>query len=266
MELKQILVLIDNLPQATDRLNLAIDLAKRHRAEIVGLNVVAHHLLPVRRGNDKEMGEELSQLFLKTTKAAEVKAHWVSADAKALGGGVAEAINHYATFADLVVLGQSEHGSKERRAGDNLPEKVVFGSGKPVLIVPYTGQFQSVGSKVLVAWKTNRESARALVDAMPLLKAAGSTHIFEVNPSKGELADMQSLRGYLSAHGVKAEVETSAITELHIGDVLLNRVADEGSDLLVMGGYADLHFGTYVLGDVAKHVLRHMTIPVLMSH
>lgn len=265
MELKQILVFMDDPGHSADRLDLAVNLAKRHKAGIVGLHVVPHHLLPLRRGHDQDNREELSRLFSEKTKAADVRGEWVSADAKVLGG-VVEAINHYATFSDLVVVGQSEHGSSERRATDFLPEKVVFGSGKPVLIVPYTGKYSSAGDKVLVAWKTGRESSRALTDAVPFLKAAASAHIFEVNPSKGEEADLEALRRYLAAHGVAAKIETSLITELHVGDVLLNRVADEGSDLLVMGAYADIHFGNYVLGDVAKHVLRHMTIPVLMSH
>jgi nucleotide-binding universal stress UspA family protein len=264
MELKQILVFMDDPNRSAGRLDLAISLAKRHRAAIVGLNVVTHHLLPLR--SDDDAGEELGRLFEEKLNAADVKGEWISTDAKVLGGSAAEAINHYATFADLVVVGQCEQGGKERRACDSIPERAVLGCGKPVLIVPYTGQFDSVGRKVLVAWKSGRESSRALTDAIPFLKAADSTHIFEVNPSEGEVADMENLRGYLAAHGVQADVETSAITELQIGDVLLNRVADEGSDLLVMGGYADVHFGTYALGEVAKHVLRHMTVPVLMSH
>ncbi|WP_224958430.1 universal stress protein [Geomonas subterranea] len=265
MELKQILVFMDDPDHSADRLDLALNLAKRHRAGVIGLKVQPHHLIPLRRGQDQDTTGELARLFSEKTAAADVKGEWITVDAKVLGG-VVEAINHYATFADLVVVGQSEHGSSERRATDFLPEKVVFGSGKPVLIVPYTGKYSCAGDKVLVAWKSGRESSRALTDAVPFLKAAASTHVFEVNPSKGEEADLEALRRYLAAHGVTAEIETSLITELHVGDVLLNRVADEGSDLLVMGAYADLHFGNYVLGDVAKHVLRHMTIPVLMSH
>lgn len=265
MELKQILVFMDDPAHSAGRLDLAITLAKRHRAGIIGLNVVEHHLLPLRRVNDEEAGEELGRLFNEKIGAADVPGRWISADAKVLGESAAEAINHYATFADLVVVGQCEQG-RERRASDGAPERVVLGCGKPVLIVPYTGQFDGVGNKVLVAWKTGRESSRTLTDALPFLKGAQSTHIFEVNPSESEVADLENLRGYLAAHGVKAEVETSAVTELQIGDVLLNRVADEGSDLLVMGGYADVHFGGYVLGEVAKHVLRHMTVPVLMAH
>ena len=265
MLLKNILVLMDTLPQSADRLDLAIGIAKQHAAGIVGLNVVTHHLLPVTRSHDWELGEQLNKMFLEKTGEAGIGASWLSVDAKLLGG-VAEIVNHYATFADLVVLGQTAHGTKERRAEDHLPERVILGSGKPVLIVPYTGTFSSVGDRTLIAWKTGRESSRALADALPLLKQAGAAHVFEVNPTDGEMVDMESLRAYLSGHGVQAEVETSAITELRVGDVLLNRVADEGSDLLVMGAYADLHFGSNALGAVARHVLRHMTVPVLMSH
>jgi nucleotide-binding universal stress UspA family protein len=266
MMLKNLLVLMDILPQAADRLDLAIGLARQHGAGIVGLHVKSHHLLPVTRSHDWDLGEQLNGLFLRKTGEAGISASWLSVDTKLLGGGVAEVVNHYATFADLVVLGQSASGANERRAEDHLPERVVLGSGKPVLIVPYTGSFASVGDRALIAWKSGRESSRALADSLPLLKKAGAAQVFEVNPTDCEMVDMESLCAYLSVHGVQAEIGTSAITELRVGDVLLNRVADEGSDLLVMGGYADLHFGSYALGAVARHVLRHMTVPVLMSH
>jgi len=265
MVLKNILVLMDTLPQAADRLDLAIDLAIEHGARIVGLYVEVPHLLPANRRQGLETSEELHQVFASRTRDMSVEATWVTADARALGGGLVEAVNHYATFADLVVVGQTEF-SAERRAEDHLPERVVLGSGRPVLIVPYIGQFGSVGKRPLVAWKAGRESSRALADVLPLLKKSGSVRVFEVNPNERDVADMEGLRSYLASHKVAAEVETSAVTALKVGDVLLNRVADEGSDLLVMGAYADVHFGTYVLGDVARHVLRHMTVPVLMSH
>jgi len=265
MVLKNMLVLMDTLPQAADRLSLALDLAIEHGASVTGLNVVATHLLPAKRSQDREVSDELKQIFLSKTRELGVAGSWLNAEAKTYGG-VVETVNHFATFADLVVVGQTEYGSKERRSEDHLPERVVLGSGKPVLIVPYAGQFSGVGKRALVAWKTNRESARALTDVLPLLQKAGSVRVFEVNPNERDIEDMERLRAYLASHKVEAEVETSAITALKVGDVLLNRVSDEGSDLLVMGAYADLHFGTYALGDVARHVLRHMTVPVLMSH
>ncbi|GFO67130.1 universal stress protein A [Geomonas limicola] len=265
MVLKNMLVLMDTLPQAADRLALALELAIEHGASVTGLFAAAPHLLPAKRSQDREVSDELKQLFLSRTRELGVAGNWVNVEAKTHGGMV-ETINYYATFADLVVVGQTEYGSKERRVDDHLPERVVLGSGKPVLIVPYAGQFSSIGKRALVAWKTGRESARTLADVLPVLKKSETVRVFEVNPNEKDVVDMERLRGYLASHQISAEVETSAITALKVGDVLLNRVADEGSDLLVMGAYAELHFGTSALGEVARHVLRHMTVPVLMSH
>jgi len=266
MVLKNMLVLMDTHPHAADRLDLAIVLAKQHRAGVVGLNAVTHPLLPGVKDQSADLGEQMREMFLQKTAEAGVEASWISVDVKLLGGGVAEIVNHYATFVDLVVVGQTVFGSKDRSLPDNLPERVVLGSGKPVLIVPCSGVFSGVGEKVLIAWKSGRESSRALSDALPLLRTAGSVKVFEVNPTDKERDDMESLRSFLASHEVQAGVETSAVTALRVGEVLLNRVADEGSDLLVMGAYADAHFGNYALGEVARHVLRHMTVPVLMSH
>jgi nucleotide-binding universal stress UspA family protein len=266
MVLKEILVLLDKSPLAADRLDLALILAQQHQAGIVGLNVVTHSLFEALQRSHPDGEPGLQEMFLDKCAQAGVRATWQGIDVKSLTGSVAEIVNHHACFADLVIVGQTDQAARERSNEADLPERVVLGSGKPVLIVPYAGTFTSIGDKVLVAWKSGRESARALSDAAPLLKNAGSVSIFEVKPSEAELDNMGRLCAHLASHGIQAKAETSIVTELAIGDVLLNRVADEGNDLLVMGAFAHTHFGTYVLGDVAKHVLRHMTVPVLMSH
>jgi glutamate dehydrogenase len=170
------------------------------------------------------------------------------------------------TMRAIVEGANSDHGARDKVVEADLPERVVLGSGKPVLIVPYTGSFSSVGDRVLIAWKSGRESSRALTDALPLLKRADAVSVFEVNPTDGEKDDMERLCAYLERHDVPARMETSIVTELVVGDVLLNRLADEGSDLLVMGACAQSHFGAAVIGEVARHVLRHMTVPIFMSH
>jgi nucleotide-binding universal stress UspA family protein len=266
MVLKDILVLLDKSPHAANRLDLAIRLAQQHQAGVTGLNVVSHSLFEVlqRTPPDEETG--LQEMFLHKCSQAGVASTWHGVDIRARTSSVAEIVNHHACFADLVIVGQTEQAAKERSNEADLPERVVLGSGKPVLIVPYAGSFTSLGDRVLVAWKSGRESARALADVLPLLKKACAVSIFEVNPSDAELDNMERLCAHLEHHEIQAKTETSIVTELAVGDVLLNKVADEGSELLVMGAYAHTHFGTYVLGDVAKHVLKHMTVPVLMSH
>ena len=51
-----------------------------------------------------------------------------------------------------------------------------------------------------------------------------------------------------------------------VGRTLLMRAAEYGSDLLVMGCYGHSRLREFVLGGASRHVLDHMTIPVLMSH
>ena len=53
---------------------------------------------------------------------------------------------------------------------------------------------------------------------------------------------------------------------MSIADMLLNRIADESIDMLVMGAYGHARVREIWLGGVTRDVLRHMTVPVLVSH
>lgn len=266
MGLKNILVHLDTQPHTEKRLDCALALARHHGARIIGLSVITHSLFEPAEQDAVSLETDLQKLFERKVAQAGLDAEWQHVDVKVLQSNVAEVVNHHACFADLVVIGQPDSRSKNRYGSSDLPARVILGSGRPVLIVPYAGTFTSIGERTLVAWKTSRESSRALNDALPILQQVGNVHILEVNPSFQAREDLEKLCTHLAGHGVSARTETSVVTELGIGDVLLNRIADGGNDLLVMGAYAYTHFGTYVLGDIARHILRHMTVPVIMSH
>ena len=71
----------------------------------------------------------------------------------------------------------------------------------------------------------------------------------------------------LAPHGVKCEATEVAHPRSGVGRTLLVRAAEYGSDLLVMGCYGHSRLREFVLlGGASRHVLDHMTIPVLMSH
>jgi nucleotide-binding universal stress UspA family protein len=48
--------------------------------------------------------------------------------------------------------------------------------------------------------------------------------------------------------------------------MLLNRIADEGIDLLVMGAYGHARVREIWLGGVTRRLMQHMTVPVFISH
>jgi nucleotide-binding universal stress UspA family protein len=50
------------------------------------------------------------------------------------------------------------------------------------------------------------------------------------------------------------------------GELLLNVVSDQHSDLLVMGAYGHSRAQETLLGGVTRTLLKSMTVPVLMSH
>jgi nucleotide-binding universal stress UspA family protein len=49
-------------------------------------------------------------------------------------------------------------------------------------------------------------------------------------------------------------------------DMLLGRLTDEAIDLLVMGAHGHYGFPYMHRGGSTRHILRQMTVPVLMSH
>jgi nucleotide-binding universal stress UspA family protein len=120
---------------------------------------------------------------------------------------------------------------------------------------------------VLVAWNGSREAARAAHDALPLLQQADQVHVLAINPGAdaGDIPTAE-ISQHLARHNVRVEASQLVAKDLDVGDVLLSRAADLGSDLIVMGAYGHTRLRETILGGATKHLLAHMTVPVLMSH
>jgi nucleotide-binding universal stress UspA family protein len=269
MTFKDILVHIDNSEQSAAVLDLAIELARRHEAHLTGLHVVSHPPYSPQRGCADSGSEAAQAYFREKTEQAGISAEWLCEDWPVVGVSVSEVVTLHAYAKDLVIVGQPQLGSRRGETETDLPERVIVGSGRPVLIVPYAGKFSTVGERVMVAWKAGRESSRAVNDALPFLLKAGEVKVMAVSPQdagEGEGGGPCSdIRLHLARHGIEAAVDRFSVDEVSIGDVLLNQAWEEGCDLLVMGAYTRTPRGL-VVGPIARHVLRHMTSPVLMSH
>jgi nucleotide-binding universal stress UspA family protein len=71
---------------------------------------------------------------------------------------------------------------------------------------------------------------------------------------------------HLEAHGVTAETETRVIEGMSPMETLLSHGAERGADLLVVGAHGHYGFPDLLRGSGTKHLLGHMTVPVLISH
>jgi len=263
MALKNILVHLDHLPQSPERFDLALAVARKQQAVLTGYYATASPYFSL--GAESRLREENRSQCLAKAGQVGVRLDWVENDGAQAGLSLVSRVNQRAIYADLTVVGQpsTESGSPPRAPRD-LPERLILASGRPVLTVPFAGTFRRVGERVMVAWKAGRASSRAVADALPFLTHADAVILVSFAATPEEIgADERSLdelRRYLLYHGVEALTEQRQISGIGLGDALLNRVAEEGIDLLVAGGMLPKQ-----QGPMANHILQHMTVPVLMS-
>jgi nucleotide-binding universal stress UspA family protein len=224
--------------------------------------VVDEHCRAYRKDNP-----EMKAAFEAAARGQNLVAEWREVDAGSMN--VADVALQHAHAADLVAAAQTDV-KWEGSARLDIADRLVMGCGRPVLIIPNEGPQQVLGNRVLVAWNARREAARAVFDALPLLQRAKEVKVIWVNPqSEGELAQdvpAADICSALARHGVKCEATETVQPHANVGRTLLMRAKDHGADLLVMGCYGHSRLREFVLGGASEHVLRHMTIPVLMSH
>jgi nucleotide-binding universal stress UspA family protein len=280
MDLKTILVQLSN-PRRTDvLLSVASRLAERSNAHLIGFNVshaLAHmSAMPALVGPedfaafqeiDDEQAARLKAAFDDATRNRAFTPEWRNVEV--VGMDPATAVIEHGRTADLIVASQADP-DWEMSGFFDAPERLVLESGRPVLVVPYAGSFGAVGKRVMVAWSGKREGARAVFDALPLLKAADAVTLLCVvgKSAEGEVGELPGaeIAASLARHGVKVTVRKSIADEIDVADDVLARLADDSSDLLVMGAYGHSRLREMVFGGVTRHILKHMTVPTLMSH
>ena len=145
-------------------------------------------------------------------------------------------------------------------------EALLFGSGGPVVLFPDTEAATHLES-VAVAWDGGTSAARAVRDALPVLRLAKKVTVLTVQADKAiSLARVSALLGFLKAHEVEA---THIDQELHgeaVGDALQARALAEDAGLLVMGAYGHSRLREFVLGGATRSALAGTRLPVLLSH
>jgi nucleotide-binding universal stress UspA family protein len=197
----------------------------------------------------------------------EAKASNVNHRNYVLGASFAEAatiFNAKARLCDLTIVSQPDPANETY---DNLfPQTVLFEAGGPVLVVPYTFRGSLNVSRVGICWDGSRLAARALRDALPLLAKANALTILSVNEPVSVEASADRLAARLASRGLPAKVISLQADHSDIQPTILSATADEGLDLLVMGGYGHSRLQEVVLGGVTRDMFRSMTVPTLMSH
>lgn len=79
-------------------------------------------------------------------------------------------VTRHAHCSDLTILTQADRASPRHGVDASLVESVILLSARPTLVLPAAGGMDHLPENILVAWNDTREAARALGDALPLLR------------------------------------------------------------------------------------------------
>ncbi|MBY0556653.1 MAG: universal stress protein [Burkholderiaceae bacterium] len=170
-----------------------------------------------------------------------------------------------ARYADLLVMPLNDNSGEPSA----ILQYVMLHGGKPVLIVPTATKVEQVGRAPLLAWDGGQQAARAINAALPLLQRAGKATLAVFNGTEHYAAHGQQpgadMATYLARQGIQVEV-VQKTTKQAIGLALLELAGELSADLLVMGGYGHSRLREIALGGATRDVLKHMNLPVLMTH
>jgi nucleotide-binding universal stress UspA family protein len=176
---------------------------------------------------------------------------------------LSEAAAVHARYFDIALLGWERENSTSR----STAEAVVFGSGRPAILLP---EHAAVGTvdHIAIAWDGGRAAARAVGDATVLLDRATKISVITVVDEKPlrEKNAGERLAGGLRNRGLEAEVVTTVTRGRAIGAALQEQAVELDAGLLVMGGYGHSRVRDFVLGGATQGVLDDLRLPVLLSH
>jgi len=175
-----------------------------------------------------------------------------------------ERFNQHTRLHDVTVLDAGDDLLGNNR---HAIEEALFNSGRPVIVVPKSGG-NPEPRRIAIAWDGSARSARAVGDALPLLRNAGKVAIIMIGGEK-DLSRIASANGpttYLERHGVKSELVTLEAVGGDVGEGLREYVRGSDAELIVMGAYVHSRFRQAVLGGVTHSLLEDSPVPLLLAY
>ena len=224
---------------------------------------VSASLVAAHRAETKKAATAAAEKFEQSARGASL-----SVESRVIGAsfeGSADIFGHLARRCDLSIVKQSE---PQRVGADHIIEAALFGSGRPVLVVPYIQKQGLKLDRVLLCWDGSRNAARAIADALPLLAHSNNVDVITIaakDDKKGEVPGAD-IAHHLARHQLKVDLKRLVAPDMDVASTILSHAADISADLIVMGGYGHSRLREFVLGGATREILASMTVPTFMSH
>lgn len=281
MDIKSILVHLDSGVNAQGRVAAAAALAIRHDAHLVGLaptgwlamapeGAGGAGLVAYQQAAMEELRREARGCVRRfEEQVARMGVH--AFEGRIETGYAADAMTQAARYCDLTIVTQRNPDESSWGQPAQMAQEILLRSGRPLLVLPHAGECDLAhAQRVLVGWNGSREAARAMHDALPLLKTAASVEVVVFQPPEEAGLKHGPMPGadiglWLARHGIKVGVSHVPV-KVAAGEALLSHAADVSAQLIVAGGYGHSRLREAVLGGVTRTLMRSSPVPVLFSH
>jgi nucleotide-binding universal stress UspA family protein len=154
------------------------------------------------------------------------------------------------------------------QADRELAESIVFGSGRPCLLLPHYWSTQlSMFDRPLIAWDASRAATRAIADALPILRRALEVFLVVAAPENSAAArSLPDIERWLTDHRVRANCVRVEGGGQSAASIIADHAQSVHANLIVMGAFGHSRVRDFILGGVTRSVLAEPKIPILFSH
>jgi nucleotide-binding universal stress UspA family protein len=280
MVYKTVLVSLNEIDRLTGLIEFSAELAAAYSAHIVGLYVIpgpavypalgpyaVPELIDVFTKYFAEQSKNVRDKFEHVMSQNGLSFEWL--EIRATVPEVSRTVSEVGRIADLVIVSEIDRQA-DIGVEVEFVANVVMDVGRPVFILPRRARNKFKIDQIVCGYNGSKEAARAIHDALPLLKQAADVRLIWVDPSKsygaaGTLPGTDMAES-LARHDVKVTAESMPTTGLDAAEALLTRARDLDAGMVVMGAYGHSRLREYVLGGATRTALSTMSVPLLMSH
>ena len=278
MRPKTILVCLTTMGHADTLLKVAVPLARKHGAHLIGLHTVealvvypgiAMHIpepaFAAFNESQKEEAHAIKSVFSKHIENEDFISEFRLVKAESLSA--AERMIESARAADLVIMAHEDQNS-DRYDQRHAQSQVIRDGGRPVIVVPLDYEGPEIGQNILLGWSDTREASRAAHDMLGLADPGAELTVLRVGPAAKtafEDADAIDMTEMFARHGLRPTLEHRDTKGDSIAEVLGSVALEKGADLIVTGAFGNSKAYDFVIGATTYALLRDQRIPVLFS-
>ncbi|MFK7837448.1 MAG: universal stress protein [Sulfitobacter sp.] len=278
MSPKTILVCLTTPDHAATLLKVAVPLARKHGAHLIGLHTiealvvypgiamhVPEHAFASFNESQKEEADAIKAVFTKHTAAEDFVSEYRLIRAET--SSASERMIESARAADLVIMAHEDKNS-DRFDQRHAQSQVIRESGRPVIIVPLDYDGPEIGKNFLLGWSDTREAARAAHDMLGLADEGAELTVLRVGKSHKDAfkdSDAIDMSEMFARHGIKTTLEHREAMGDSIAEILSSVAFEKGADLIVTGAFGHSRAYDFVIGATTYALLKDQKIPVLFS-